>query len=1047
MKFEEIKKKAQNEWAEFTSLEKPRILIGGATCGRAAGSSGLWNAFQDELKKKAVTADIFEVGCLGMCFSEPDVEIGLPDGRRVLYSGVTEENVPRLVEDFIANGDPCADIAMCWFGDVEVEGLPKFEDLPMIKPQVRVVLRNAGHTDPTNVYHYIARGGYSGLSNALEMSPAEVCELVKNSGLRGRGGAGFPTGVKWTFALNSQSDRKYMICNADEGDPGAFMDRAVLESDPHAMLEGLAIGAYAIGAGEAIIYVRAEYPLAIERLRTAIAQMEELGFAGDSVMGSDFKLKIKIKMGAGAFVCGEETALMASIEGKRGMPRPRPPFPAQAGLHGKPTNINNVETLSNVSEILNRGAEWFAGYGTEKSKGTKTFALAGKIRRTGLIEVPMGITLKDIIFDIGGGIPKNREFKAVQTGGPSGGSIPAKLCDLKVDYEELAKVGSIMGSGGMIVMDEESCMVDVTKYFLEFTHSESCGKCVPCRMGSQHMLRLLTDITEGRGDMSYIGKLEKLAKTIKSGSLCGLGQTLPNPVLSMLRYFSDELKAHLREKRCDALVCKGLVSSPCQYTCPINQDVPVYIGYIALGRFEDAVRIVRKENPLPGICGRVCPHPCERKCEAGKEGDPIAIRALKRFVSGYERRRYMMPERPEITSDKKVAIIGSGPAGLAAAYYLQQWGFQCTVFEKLDVVGGMLAVGIPEYRLPKRILQHDIDYIAALGVKFKLNQRLGENITIGGLKKDGYEAIFLAVGAHKPFDLPIEGAEHPDVLHGVKFLADVNMRKRVNIGERIAVIGGGNVAMDSARTAVRLGAKEVKIIYRRSLEQMPALPEEIEQVREEDVEIKFLEGPKRIVIEEDKVRGLECLSMELGEPRKPGGRPRPIPVEGSEHLIECDTVIVAVGQTSALGFMKKRKPDRPLKAHEKGTLIVDDETTLSDEEGVFAGGDVVTGPLNVVTAIYHGKVAARSIRRYLTGREVRRKFRPVRPAEYVPAVELTDEEIEQLGRPKIPRVPGEVRKTNFEEVEERLATEVAMLEAKRCLRCDLASHVGFGEED
>lgn len=1036
MSFEEIQQRAKKEWEAFNRLEKPRILIGEATCGRAAGARSVWEQFEEELEKRKIDADIFGVGCLGMCYSEPNVEIGLPDNRRVLYRNVTADMVPELVNDFIVNGDPRADYALCSFGEIAVDGLPKFMELPMIKPQVRVVLRNAGATDPTSVYHYIARGGYTGLAKTLGMSPEEVCEVLRKSGLRGRGGAGFPTGVKWGFALKSQSDLKYMICNADEGDPGAFMDRAVLESDPHAVIEGLAIGAYAIGANKAIVYARAEYPLAIERLQNAINQMQELGFLGENIMGSDFNLEIKIKMGAGAFVCGEETALIASIEGKRGLPRPRPPFPAQSGLHGKPTNINNVETLANVSEIMNRGAEWFANYGTEKSRGTKTFALAGKIKRTGLIEVPMGMTIHEIIFNIGGGIPDQKKFKAVQTGGPSGGSIPANMSDLKLDYEELAKVGSIMGSGGMIVMDEDSCMVDVAKYFLGFTHSESCGKCVPCRMGSQHLLRLLTEITEGKGDMSYIGKLEKLAKTVQAGSLCGLGQTLPNPVRSTLNYFKEEFEAHLRQKKCDALVCKGLISSPCQYTCPINQDVPCYIGYIALGKFDEAIRVIRKENPLPGICGRVCPHACEGKCEAGKQGDPIAIRGLKRFASDYEMKKGIKPEKAEVKYPEKIAIIGSGPAGLSAGYYLALRGYQCTIFEALSVVGGMLAAGIPEYRLPEDVLEYEIDYIRRTGVEIRTNQKLGKDFSIDGLFKEGYKAVFLAVGSHKPFRLGIEGADHPAVLPGISFLRDVNLKKKVDLGDRVVVIGGGNVAIDSARSAARLGSKEVFILYRRSLEEMPAQPEELEQLQEEGIEIKLLTAPSKVVTDGDKIKGLECVKMKLGEPDA-SGRRRPVPVKGSEFVIACDNVIGAIGQTSDLGFIN----NGDLKVLKRGTIEVDIETDLCERDGVFAGGDVVTGPLDVVTAIFHGKLVANGIDQYLRGGKVVRQYRPVRPAEDVDPVELTDEEIDQLARPSLPRKPGKARIKSFVEVEECLSEEEAMLEAKRCLRCDLETQV------
>ena len=1032
MNFEEIQQKAKVLWEKFNQIENPRILVGEATCGRAAGAMRAWHRFSQELEKRNLQADIVGVGCLGMCYSEPNIEIGLPDGRRVLYQGVNEDMIPELIEGFILNGSPCFEYALCSFGEIDIEGLPKFTDLPMINPQVRVVLRNAGLIDPSNVYHYVARGGYSGLYKALKMKPEEVIEKIKASGLRGRGGAGFPTGLKWSFARKSKSDIKYMICNADEGDPGAFMDRAVLESDPHAVLEGLTIGAYAIGASQAIVYVRAEYPLAIERIRNAINQMRQLRFLGNNIMGSDFNLEIKIKMGAGAFVCGEETALMASIEGKRGMPRPRPPFPAQAGLHGKPTNINNVETLANVSEIMNKGPEWFASYGTETSKGTKTFALAGKINRTGLIEVPMGISIEDIIFNIGGGIPDHKKFKAVQTGGPSGGCIPAELSNLRVDYEELAKAGSIMGSGGMIVMDEDSCIVDVVKYFLGFTHTESCGKCVPCRMGSQHLLRMVTEITEGKGDMSYIGKLEKLCHTVQSSSLCGLGQTLPNPVLSALRYFKDEFEDHLKRKTCDAVVCKGLISSPCQYTCPINQDVPCYVGYIAQGKFDDAIRVIRKENPLPGICGRVCPHPCETKCEAGKHGDPIAIRALKRFAADYEMKKGIKPRKAEAKYKEKIAIIGSGPAGLSAAYFLTLTGYQCTIFEALPIPGGMLAVGIPEYRLPRDVLDYEIDYIKKTGVEIRVNQTLGKDFTIEDLFNQAYKAVFIATGSHKALELAIEGADNPAVIPGVRFLRDVNLNKKPNLGERVAVVGGGNVAIDSARCAIRLGVKSVFILYRRSFEEMPALPEELEQLEEEGIDVRFLTAPKRVVPEGNGIRGIECIKMELGEPDA-SGRRRPLPIPGSEFMVGCDNVIVAIGQTSDLSFSK----DAGLKVSRQGTIVVDEETDLCDRKGVFAGGDVVTGPLNVVTAIFHGKLAAKGIHQYLRGNPVVRHYKPVRPAEYVPPVELTDEEIEQLARPQIPRKDRNDRIKSFEEVEESLSEEQAMLEAKRCLRCDL----------
>jgi NADH:ubiquinone oxidoreductase subunit F (NADH-binding)/(2Fe-2S) ferredoxin len=622
MKFEEIKDNAKQKWESFNRPKKPRILVGTATCGRAAGALEVLERFKEELQARSIETDIYEVGDLGMCYAEPLIEIAVSDGRRVMYHNVTEKMVPELIESFIVKGNPRPDLAICTFGDVKIDGIPGFEELPMIEKQVRIVLRNSGFIDPTDINHYIARGGYAGFQRALRLSPEEVIEEVKASGLRGRGGAGFPTGVKWAFARSSKSDMKYMICNADEGDPGAFMDRAVLESDPHAVLEGLAIGAYAIGAGLAYVYARAEYPLAIQRLENAIRQMEGLGLLGENILDSGFNLSIKIKKGAGAFVCGEETALMASIEGKRGMPRPRPPFPAQAGLHGKPTNINNVETLANVSEILNRGAEWFAAYGTEKSKGTKTFALAGKINRTGLIEVPMGITLRDIIFDVGGGIPDNKEFKAVQTGGPSGGCIPDKFLDMKVDYDELAKVGSIMGSGGMIVMDEDSCMVDIARYFLTFTENESCGKCTPCRMGTQHLLQMLTDIAEGRGKPEHLTRLEALGRVVQDTSLCGLGQTAPNPVLTTLEHFRKEYEAHINEKRCPALVCKALVAynvdgetctlcGACKKECPVE-------AITGSKKPPEPFMIHTDKCIRCGMCFSICPYDAIQKSSGNK---------------------------------------------------------------------------------------------------------------------------------------------------------------------------------------------------------------------------------------------------------------------------------------------------------------------------------------------------------------------------------------------------------------------------------------------
>ncbi|SDB18378.1 NADH-quinone oxidoreductase subunit F [Desulfonatronum thiosulfatophilum] len=587
MSFSNIQEQARQVWDQFNRPQGLRVLIGAATCGRAAGATEVVQAFREECASVPELQDveIREVGCLGMCHAEPLVEIQGPDGTQVLYQGVLAHMVPDLVRDHLLEGRLASKLALCRMEgksqDGEDEEMPCFADLPMIRHQLRIVLRNCGLIDPSNIDHYIAQGGYSGFARAIGMGSDAVIEEIKLSGIRGRGGAGFPTGLKWSFARKAQGNVKYVICNADEGDPGAFMDRSVLEGDPHAVLEGLLIAGYAIGAGHGYVYCRAEYPLALERLRTAIEQMRAKGFLGRDILGSGFDFDITIKMGAGAFVCGEETSLMQSIEGKRGMPRSRPPFPAVSGMFGKPTNINNVETLAAVSAIMEKGGAWYAGIGTEKSKGTKTFSLAGKITRTGLIEVPMGISLRTIIEDIGGGVLDGKAFKAVQTGGPSGGCVPAKHYDLPVDYEHLAQVGSIMGSGGMIVIDEESCMVDVAKYFLGFTENESCGKCVPCRMGTQHLLRLLTTITEGQGSVEDLETIRGIGDTMKKASLCGLGQTAPNPALTTLDSFMDEYLAHIRDHKCPAGVCKALISfsidpqactgcMACARVCPVE---------------------------------------------------------------------------------------------------------------------------------------------------------------------------------------------------------------------------------------------------------------------------------------------------------------------------------------------------------------------------------------------------------------------------------------------------------------------------------------------
>jgi NADH:ubiquinone oxidoreductase subunit F (NADH-binding)/(2Fe-2S) ferredoxin len=565
--------------AKLTYPEKIKIMVGMATCGISAGADKVYQTLANKIDELKVDAVLEMTGCIGFCQREPLVDVVYPNKVRLSYQGMTPEKAEAMVVA-IKEGQIYPENLLCRIDQEEivVEGenkvyanakpvelpveVPKYEDVPFFKKQVKIALRNCGYINPERIEEYIGRGGYKALYKALkELKPIDVIGVVKESGLRGRGGGGFPTGMKWEFAYNNKSDMKYVICNADEGDPGAFMDRGILEGDPHAVVEGMAIGAYAIGAKEGYVYCRAEYPLALKRLEIAIQQAEERGLLGDNIFGSDFSFRLKIREGAGAFVCGEETALIASIEGKVGEPRQRPPFPAQSGLWEKPTIINNVKTWSHIAPILVRGAEWYGSFGAPNNNGTTVFALVGKINDAGLVEIPLGTTLREMIFEIGGGIPgKHREFKAVQTGGPSGGCIPAEYLDTPVEYDSLGKLGSIMGSGGMIVMDDRDCMVNVAKYFLDFTQEESCGKCTPCREGTPRMLEILEDITQGKGKPEDIDRLIKMSELIKKASLCGLGQTAPNPVLTTIKYFREEYEAHIKDHKCPAKVCKALIT-------------------------------------------------------------------------------------------------------------------------------------------------------------------------------------------------------------------------------------------------------------------------------------------------------------------------------------------------------------------------------------------------------------------------------------------------------------------------------------------------------
>lgn len=611
---QEIQRDARRAWLELLMGEQPLICTGLSTCGISAQACECQLGIESELEDRGIAFRSMKVGCLGLCYAEPLIYIKMPDRPLVCYGHLNLQNIASLADMVFDDNNINNNLTLGAIDlpDIEtppVPGLPSIWDHPMIKPQVRIALRNCGLIDPENISHYLAHEGYASLAKALAMKPEEVIEEVKISGLRGRGGAGFPTGTKWEFCRRAPGKEKYLICNADEGDPGAFMDRSILEGDPHAVLEGMLIAAYAIGCHQGYIYCRAEYPLALKRLDIALQEARKLGLLGEDILGSGMSFDISIKEGAGAFVCGEETALMASIEGRRGMPRTRPPFPANSGLWGKPTNINNVETLANLAQIIDRGGKWYSSFGVGRSRGTKTLSLAGAVRRPGLIEVPMGMTLQQIIFEIGGGIPGDKACKGVLTGGPSGGCIPYFSLDVPVDYESLTEKGSIMGSGSMIIIDEETCIVDLAKFFLTFTQRESCGKCTPCRIGTRQMLAILEKISEGQAGIEDIARLEELANAVKNGSLCALGSTAPNPVLTALRYFRDEFEEHILNKICPSLVCKSLVAYTidpercrgcglCKESCPAG----------AIQGEKKAVHAINSAACIKcGTCMAVCP--------------------------------------------------------------------------------------------------------------------------------------------------------------------------------------------------------------------------------------------------------------------------------------------------------------------------------------------------------------------------------------------------------------------------------------------------------
>jgi len=1015
--FKELSKKI----IDSRDSKKHIISISSGTCGHASGSKDLEEALKQAVKGYEDKIDLKTTGCHGFCAAEPNVMI-FPE--KIFYKNLKPEDAPIIIESII-KGQIINNLV---FSENGIK-YPHTHEIPFYKSQNRILTGDNPLIDPIKIEDYIAIGGYKALVKALSMQPHEIIEEIKRSGLRGRGGAGFPTGIKWEIVSKQKNEVKFIICNADEGDPGAYMDRNLLEGNPQLIIEGMIIGAYAMGANKGWIYVRDEYPLAVKNITININQAREMGFLGKNILNTGFDFDIEITRGAGAFVCGEETALIHSIEGKRGNPTQRPPFPAQVGLFGKPTNINNVETWANIPKIVDIGADWYANIGTETSKGTKIFSLVGKVDNTGLVEVPMGITIKEIVYNLGSGSPDGKKIKAIQTGGPSGGCIPQDLFDLPIDYESLKQAGSIMGSGGMIVLDEDTCMVDFARYFTNFLQNESCGKCSSCREGTQRMFEILTEITEGKANIGSIDLLEELAHVIKDTSLCGLGQTAPNSVLSTLKYFRNEYLEHILEHYCRAGVCTSLLKSPCENSCPVHLNIPGFIQLFKENRLEEAYELIMLDNPLPATTGRICFATCNNRCKRSYIDEAINTRALHRYIADtiYDvnrdqeiLERFIYKKLPK--TGNRIAIIGAGPSGLTAAYYLARLGHSVDLYEKKSRAGGKLLYSIPEYRLPIDVLEHEIDNIKKLGVNFILNTEIGKEVQLNKLIED-YDAIYIATGTQEIIPLNIPKDDTPGIILGIEELEKIKSGEFSYNNDKIVIIGGGDTAIDIARSIKRLGG-DVTIAYRRTQKEMPANEEEIKDAMDEDIEFIFMVLPHAIVSEDGKLIGIELMKMKSGE-YDLSGRRKPIPT-GETIVFPCNKIYVAIGETIDTKFIKYTH------INVNDTLEINPFTLQSKNSKVFAGGDFITGPTSVVNSMAGGKKAAININLSLMGTD--NFFELYKDFEFKDEIPL---ESEISPRNLERELPLNERIDNFKEVRKTFSREQALNEAIRCLRCDV----------
>ncbi|WP_332446800.1 FAD-dependent oxidoreductase [Sphaerochaeta sp.] len=1034
----------EREGIERLYPNRPSLVVGMGTCGMGSGADAIYPALQKAIAEQNLDIALRQTGCFGCCSEEPLVSLSFPEKPVVLHHRLTVEDVPFLLQAVQA-GTYYAPKAYCkiseWdhhlrkhhYGNGFPE-LPEWNELDFFRSQKKLVMRNCGLIDPSHISEYVAVGGYRAFEQALgSLSRDEVLSEIKDSKLRGRGGAGFPTGLKWELMKQEESEDKYLICNADEGDPGAYMNRNELESDPHMVIEGMLIGSYATGAREGIIYVRAEYPLAVKRLKQAIGQAYEHQLLGSDILGRRYRFDLSVVEGAGAFVCGEETALIASLEGKAGRARAKPPFPSQKGYLGRPTTINNLETWTNIPLILAKGSTWFSRIGTPTSPGTKVFSLVGKVKRTGLVELPLGEKLTTLVYEAGGGaVAPGKKIKAVQSGGPSGGCIPARLFDNPIEYESLARLGAIMGSGGMVVMDSDNCMVDSARYFLEFTTKESCGTCTPCREGLSQELSLLEAITEGRGKSEDLSTLRMLSEHISDTALCGLGQSATNPVKTTLSYFGEEYESHIQRGRCEAGTCEALVAELCSNSCPLAMRIPNYIALLKEDRLLEAFTSTLEDNPLPGTLGRICHFHCQMRCRRETLDGPVHQGELHRYLADT---LYKMGDEQQVYQDllrrslpqtgKSMAIVGAGPAGLSAAFYLARLGHAVTIFDEHPKAGGVLRYGIPSYRLPKELLDKELELLSILGVKWAMQKQLGKDFQLSDLK-EGHDAVILALGSYHHASLDLKGGDASGVIQGTEVLRRLSEEENLGIGERVVILGGGNVAIDVARSLWRLG-KSVCIAYRRSEQEMPANRSEIEEAHNEGISFIFNVAPKEVKRDEQgNLVGLLVDELLEGSFDLSGRRQRT--VSGNVQLLDCDTVIIAVGERVDTSLLA----DQALEVSKEGHLSVGRYTYQTNQDNVWAVGDVITGPATAAEAMGQGKEVARLIDTALMGEDRWKRLfttftysrtigKPLYEGKAITSAKLSSKD----------------RRLSFAEVNLGYTGRQARMEAGRCLRCDV----------